>query len=47
MIFDQPFSNGMNATSVLGQANFTSHTGNQGGSVNANTLYEPTGGVTF
>jgi sugar lactone lactonase YvrE len=47
MIFDPPFSNGMNATLVLGQANFTSGTANQGLSVNANTLYYPIGGVTF
>jgi len=47
MIFDQPFSNGMNATAVLGQADFTSHSSNQGGSVNANTLSGPVGGVTF
>jgi hypothetical protein len=46
MIFDPPFSNGMNATTVLGQANFTTGTANQGG-IGANTLYEPLGGVTF
>ncbi len=47
MIFDPPFSNGMNATTVIGQADFTTGTYNQGGSVGANTLYEPYGGVTF
>jgi hypothetical protein len=47
MIFAPPFSNGMNATAVFGQTNFTSGTFNQGGSVGANTLYGPLGGVTF
>jgi sugar lactone lactonase YvrE len=47
MIFDPPFSNGMNATTVFGQADFTHGAINQGGSVGANTLYEPIGGVTF
>jgi sugar lactone lactonase YvrE len=47
MIFEPPFSNGMNATIVLGQANFTTGTANQGGSVGANTLNQPFGGVTF
>ncbi len=48
MIFDPPFSNGMEATTVLGQANFTTGTANQGGGVGANTLFEPWGGgVTF
>jgi hypothetical protein len=37
----------MNATTVFGQANFTTGTANQGGSVGANTLYEPYGGVAF
>jgi hypothetical protein len=46
-IFEPPFSNGMNATTVFGQANFTTGTANQGGSVGANTLYEPYGGVAF
>jgi sugar lactone lactonase YvrE len=46
MIFMPPFSNGMNATTVLGQANFTSGSINQG-SIGANTLYYPIGGVTF
>ena len=32
MIFDQPFSNGMNATTVIGQADFTHGAANQGGS---------------
>jgi len=47
MIFDPPFSNGMNATLVLGQANFTHGATNQGGSVKAYTLNGPMGGVTF
>jgi len=48
MIFDPPFSNGMDATTVLGQANFTSGSVNQGGGVGANTLNAPWGGgVTF
>ena len=47
MIFAPPFSNGMNATKVFGQANFTSGSANQGGSVAADTLYWPEGGVTF
>jgi len=47
MIFNPPFSNGMNATTVLGQADFTHDSGNQGGSVGANTLYVPYSGVTF
>jgi hypothetical protein len=47
MIFDQPFSNGMNATLVLGQADFTTGTANQGG-IGPNTLNNPWGGgVTF
>ena len=47
MIFDPPFSNGMNATLVLGQANFTHGLPNQNGNVGANTLDYPYGGVTF
>jgi sugar lactone lactonase YvrE len=47
MIFEPPFSNGMNATLVLGQADFTHGAANQGGSVAADTLYWPGGGVTF
>jgi hypothetical protein len=46
MIFNPPFSNGMNATLVLGQANFTTSTPNTGG-IGANTLNQPAGGVTF
>jgi sugar lactone lactonase YvrE len=46
MIFEPPFSNGMNATTVFGQANFTTGTANQGG-IGANTLNNPWGGVTF
>jgi sugar lactone lactonase YvrE len=47
MIFKLPFSNGMNATTVFGQSNLTSGSINQGGSVGANTLNEPMGGLTF
>ncbi|MGO9316730.1 MAG: NHL repeat-containing protein [Terracidiphilus sp.] len=47
MIFNPPFSNGMNATAVLGQADFTHVAANQGGSVGVGTLAEPWGGVTF
>jgi sugar lactone lactonase YvrE len=46
MIFDQPYSNGMTATLVLGQADFTHGTSNPGG-VGATTLDRPVGGVTF
>jgi hypothetical protein len=38
MFFEPPFSNGMSATIVLGQADFTHGSINQGGSVGANTL---------
>jgi hypothetical protein len=47
MIFEPPFSNGMNATTVLGQASFTADGQNQGGSIGPNTFYSPAGGVTF
>jgi hypothetical protein len=48
MIFEPPFSNGMNATIVLGQANFTSNNVNQGdSSPAANTLWYPISGVAF
>jgi sugar lactone lactonase YvrE len=47
MIFKPPFNNGMNATTVIGQPDFTHDAVNQGGSVGANTLNYPTGGVTF
>jgi sugar lactone lactonase YvrE len=47
MIFKPPFSNGMNATTVIGQANFTSDGNNQSGSIGPNTFYSPAGGVTF
>jgi sugar lactone lactonase YvrE len=47
MIFEPPFSNGMNATAVFGQANLTTGSINQGGAVGANTLNQPFGGVTF
>jgi DNA-binding beta-propeller fold protein YncE len=47
MIFDPPFSNGMNATTIFGQADFTHGATNQGGSVGANTLSAPIGGITF
>ncbi len=39
--YDKPFSNGMSASLVLGQANFSSNSANRGGSVAANTLRYP------
>jgi len=47
IIFAPPFSNGMSATLVLGQANFTTGTVNQGGSIGANTLNQPESGTTY
>jgi len=47
VIFEPPFSNGMNATLVLGQANFTTGTVNQGGTAGANTLNQPESGTTY
>ena len=47
IIFEPPFSNGMSATTVLGQANFTTGTVNQGGNVGANTLNQPESGTAF
>jgi hypothetical protein len=47
VIFEPPFTNGMNATTVLGQTGFTSGDVNQGGNVGANTLDQPNGGITF
>jgi sugar lactone lactonase YvrE len=48
MIFSPPYSNGMNATLVLGQADFTHVLANQGLSApTAITLNQPWGGVTF
>jgi predicted outer membrane repeat protein len=41
--FDPPFSNGMNASLVLGQPDFLSGETNQGGEAAANTLYFPRG----
>jgi sugar lactone lactonase YvrE len=41
--FDPPFSNGMNASQVLGQPDYMSNASNQGGSVAANTLFFPRG----
>jgi len=41
--YASPFSNGMNATLVLGQADFGSNTYNRGGDPAANTLYRPSG----
>jgi sugar lactone lactonase YvrE len=46
-IFEPPFSNGMNATTVLGQPDFTHSSVNQGGTSGANTFNQPAGGVTF
>jgi sugar lactone lactonase YvrE len=48
MIFEPPFSNGMNATTVLGQADFTHSLANQGGgNIGAKTLNQPMGCATF
>ena len=44
--FSPPFSTGMSADLVLGQADFVSGTGNRGGAVAANTLNGP-GPLTF
>jgi sugar lactone lactonase YvrE len=41
--FDLPFSNGMNASLVLGQPDYEASYANQGGSIAANTLYFPRG----
>jgi sugar lactone lactonase YvrE len=43
LVFTAPFSNGMNATAVFGQANFTSCNANRGGSASASTLNDPRG----
>lgn len=40
------YSTNMDATTVIGQANFTSNQANQGGSVTANTLKKPLGVTT-
>jgi hypothetical protein len=48
LIFAPPFSNGMNATTVLGQTSLTLGAANQGNSnPAANTLWGPLGVVTF
>jgi sugar lactone lactonase YvrE len=47
LIYDPSFSNGMDATIVLGQPDFTSNGINQNGSIGANTLSGPVGNVTF
>jgi hypothetical protein len=46
LIFMPPFSNGMNATLVIGQQNFTTATANTGGE-GAATLSDPLGATTF
>src|SRR5262249_36864708 len=43
LVFAPPFSNGMNATAVFGQANFTSCQPNRGGGASAATLFSPNG----
>jgi sugar lactone lactonase YvrE len=43
IVFRPPFTNGMDAFAVLGQADFTSHQANRGGSPAANTLSGPHG----
>ncbi len=48
LVFAPPFSNGMNATTVIGQPDFSSSSVNQGAAnPAANTLNGPSGGVTF
>lgn len=42
LVYDSPLTNGMSATSVIGQANFTTGTVNTGG-IGAGTLNGPTG----
>lgn len=46
LIFTPPFSNGMAATTVLGQADFTHGDSNQNGSASAQTQSEPYGVIT-
>jgi len=47
LVFAPPFSNGMNASLVLGQADFTHGTPNQGNTVGADTLDGPSFVTTF
>jgi sugar lactone lactonase YvrE len=48
LVFTPPFSNGMAASLVIGQADFTHGSGNQGGAApTASTLGEPWGETTF
>ncbi|MDX2166843.1 MAG: NHL repeat-containing protein, partial [Deltaproteobacteria bacterium] len=43
LVFTPPFSSGMSATAVFGQANFTSCNANRGGAAGAATLNDPRG----
>jgi hypothetical protein len=43
VVFARTFATGMNAETVLGQANFTSSAANQGGAAGATTQSEPWG----
>ena len=43
LVFNPPFTNGMNAAAVIGQANLTSCADNRGGTVGAATLSNPRG----
>ena len=43
LVFHPPFANGMNATAVVGQANFAAGLPNRGGGVDADTLFRPHG----
>ncbi len=48
LIFAPPFSNGMSASSVVGQPNFSGNDANQGGNSPAgNTLFHPSSAVMF
>ncbi len=47
LVFTPPFSTGMAASKVLGQADLNSGANNQGGTLNANTLNYPSGVATF
>ena len=43
LVFSPPFTNGMNAAAVFGQADLNSCAANRGGSPSAQTLYQPHG----
>lgn len=45
LVFNPPFSNGMNASAVFGQTSFTSCAANRGGAPNNGTLNQPNGAM--